>query len=396
MSLEKEQQGVGPIPITTATATTITTTTIMEPSTLSLRIKSFKDVEIHVPLHSNVSSVKAQVRSALGTGEDRYLRLICKGRLLAPDAAQLREFSVQDGDVLHAVLAAAGVRGGQQAALSRASVVHNNTSSGNGANGTNGNGTSSRSSTTLAAAFSNISNNNNNNNNTSQRRHRGTIVGPGGRVLRANSNSGDDGSSSSDDEETGGNTGQQRQQQRMGFDRLRSSGLSRSEITAIRAYFSRHVDRHVMTQTQQQQQQQQSTTTTTAVVPSDEPDLQRRRWLQEEEWMSLQGPSSEFRLNLNSNTVLRFPSVGGGGGGVDGSGGSGSGSGLLRSSVGTDRDFLWGFLLGFFVGFVMLVWVWMPTVPHKQKLGILTGISFQLALNVLRQQEDDEDLVDEE
>jgi hypothetical protein len=176
----------------------------------------------------------------------------------------------------------------------------------------------------------------------------------------------------------------------MGFDRLRaSSGMSRSEITAIRAYFSRHVDRHVAHLT--------NSTTATTDPSSSEPNLQRRRWLQEEDWMALQGPASEFRLNLNSNTVLRFPSIGGigglGGGGGTETGGSGL---LLRSSVGTDRDFLWGFLLGFFVGFVMLVWVWMPTVPHKQKLGILTGISFQLALNVLREQEDDEDLVDGE
>jgi hypothetical protein len=56
-------------------------------------------------------------------------------------------------------------------------------------------------------------------------------------------------------------------------------------------------------------------------------------------------------------------------------------------------DFIWGFCLGFFVGFVMLVWVWMPTVPHKQKIGILTGISFQLAMNVMRQDNED-DLVD--
>jgi hypothetical protein len=29
----------------------------------------------------------------------------------------------------------------------------------------------------------------------------------------------------------------------------------------------------------------------------------------------------------------------------------------------------------------------MPTVPHKQKLGILTGISLHLALSLLRNQE---------
>lgn len=38
----------------------------------------------------------------------------------------------------------------------------------------------------------------------------------------------------------------------------------------------------------------------------------------------------------------------------------------------------------------MLVWVWMPTIPHKQKLGILTGISFQLALKVLEEENVDE------
>lgn len=54
------------------------------------------------------------------------------------------------------------------------------------------------------------------------------------------------------------------------------------------------------------------------------------------------------------------------------------------SSAGTDKDFVWGFILGFFVGFIMLFWVWMPTVPHKQKIGIISGISFQLGLNLLR------------
>jgi hypothetical protein len=62
--------------------------------------------------------------------------------------------------------------------------------------------------------------------------------------------------------------------------------------------------------------------------------------------------------------------------------------------MGTDRDFLWGFLLGFFVGLFMLVWVWMPTVPHKQKLGILMGISLKVALSLLKNQQDEVDLDD--
>ncbi len=58
--------------------------------------------------------------------------------------------------------------------------------------------------------------------------------------------------------------------------------------------------------------------------------------------------------------------------------------------AGTDKDFVWGFILGFFVGFIMLFWVWMPTVPHKQKIGIISGISFQLALNLLRKSRQEE------
>ena len=144
--------------------------------------------------------------------------------------------------------------------------------------------------------------------------------------------------------------------ERMGFDRLRASGLSRQEITAIRSYFSRQVDTYI----------EENPTSA-----EEETDLMRRRLLQEDAWMQSQGPTSEFRLNLNQNNpLMRFNAE------------------LFPSRVGSDRDFLWGFLLGFFVGLLMLVWVWMPTVPHKQKLGILTGISLHLALSLLRNQEE--------
>ena len=139
---------------------------------------------------------------------------------------------------------------------------------------------------------------------------------------------------------------------------LRQSGLSRPEITAIRAYFSRQVDRFVAQHPQ----------------PDTEEDLMVQRRRHEDAWMAAQGPASEFRLNLNANNpLLRFPQQ----------------QELFRSSIGSDRDFLWGFLLGFFVGFLMLVWVWMPSVSHKQKLGILTGISLQLAMSLLRTKNDE-------
>ena len=43
---------------------------------------------------------------------------------------------------------------------------------------------------------------------------------------------------------------------------------------------------------------------------------------------------------------------------------------------------LQGFFLGFFVGFMMIFWVWLPTVSHKQKLGIMTGLCCHLVLKL--------------
>ena len=74
--------------------------------------------------------------------------------------------------------------------------------------------------------------------------------------------------------------------------------------------------------------------------------------------MTTQGPASEFRLNLNRNTLLRVAALSGEGGG----GGllrnttttttTGSNSGRQQGNMGNDRDFIWGFCLGFFVGII--------------------------------------------
>lgn len=185
------------------------------------------------------------------------------------------------------------------------------------------------------------------------RRLRGTGINSQGRIERL-PGAHDDAEEETDEEEN---------RERIGFDRLRTSGLSRQEIIAVRSYFSRHVDRYLLAN---------------PTLHADEEDTPRRRLLQEDAWMQAQGPASEFRLNLNQNTtLLRWPDPQ-----------------MFRTTVGTDRDFLWGFLLGFFVGFLMLVWVWMPTVPHKQKLGILTGISLQLAMSLLRSTDDEMNMED--
>ena len=385
-----------------------------------------------------------QLLNRYGYGyEYEYLRLICKGRLLAPDDSPLSEFKVVDNDVVHAVLS--------KASATAATTIGTATTGKPvllqpGSNCQQQQQRQQRQRQSLRSSSSSSSSSsaaNNNNSNSSipqllqhQRRRRqhpnrgvGTIVGPGGRVTRdTNTNNGNNeddntGSSSSDDDNdndeslglelrtiltgTQTRTRSRTRRERRGFDLLRGP-LSRQEITAIRTYFNRYVDRYVQQQQQQHQQSRDSNnnnsdsrnpnpsaaaaaTTTPSTLHMDEPDLRRRRLLVEEEWMRIQGPTSEFRLNLNQNTLLRFPSLdentgslsflrGGGNSSVI----NNSNSNIRASGVarpGHDRDFVWGFCLGFFVGVISLVWVWIPTVSHKKKLGILTGICFQLLLD---------------
>ena len=112
----------------------------------------------------------------------------------------------------------------------------------------------------------------------------------------------------------------------------------------------------------------------------------------EEDWMAQQGPASEFRLNLNQTAMLQYANRSNLFRYTNGNNNNNNNNGTNRPTptMGTDRDFMWGFMLGFFVGFVMILWIWLPTIPHKQKLGILTGLSFQLAFGVAQDEQEDE------
>lgn len=333
-------------------------------SQLTLRIKSSanltNDLTVSTERNATVEQLKENIRSALGTStQGRYLRLISSGRLMAPDTAGLDAFRLKEGSVVHAVLSAAGVRGGQQASLSRASQ------------------------------------------STPTRRYRGSGVGPDGLVIPRTS----DDDSDSDDAEEG--------RERLGFDRLRSDGLSRHEITALRIYFTRQVSRYnteqeFLARARQRPQphdeenpsNNNSTSSRTnnaassgetADNPSpsaDSGDVRIERERMEDRWMETQGPHSEFRLNLNSNNPLlasRFFNMQT----ASDSNGSRADDATLgglasRTSLGTDKDFIWGFVLGYFLGFMMMFWVWMPSVPHKQKMGILTGLCFQMTTKMMK------------
>ena len=194
-----------------------------------------------------------------------------------------------------------------------------------------------------------------------------------------------------------------------------------------------------------------STTNNSSSNNNDEEILTDRRRM-EDEWMSTQGPYSEFRMNLNTSNPLLLAAISGGAANVTedaaaamrlnaamGINPNGSRGGLFfrraaaavnaaavalevddeeeeeeeeeddlmfggtlnpngtyvpqagvhplymgpLPSAGTEKDFVWGFILGFFVGFIMLFWVWMPTVTHKQKVGIILGICFQLGMSLM-------------
>jgi len=306
--------------------------------TFLLRIKSSNassDVTLPTPSNQTVNQLKESIQQSLGqVSRGRYIRLIHSGRLLAPDNAPISNFKLKDGSVIHAIIAAAGVRGGQQAALSRPL--------------------------------------------TNRRRLRGAGVGSDGLIVSRRRDAGGGEESDEDDEDLEAGV------ERMGFDRLRADGLSRSEIGALRIYFSSQIDRFTEQRNALSDNEGGGDTEDDRRNDNnDEDDLdpdateRNRRFRMEDEWMETQGSHSEFRLNLNASNPLmnrRNMYLNSRPTGMDP---------MYTGPLGTDRDFLWGFVLGYLVGFMMMFWVWMPTVPHRQKLGILTGICFHMGLNIM-------------
>ena len=41
-------------------------------------------------------------------------------------------------------------------------------------------------------------------------------------------------------------------------------------------------------------------------------------------------------------------------------------------------------MMGFFLGVIMLFWLWERSVSHRQKMGILTGVTCQLSLRYMK------------
>lgn len=57
---------------------------------------------------------------------------------------------------------------------------------------------------------------------------------------------------------------------------------------------------------------------------------------------------------------------------------------ISHNQLGTSGDFLLGFLMGFVLGVLSLIWIWQRNVPRKQRLGIFLGFGCNLMLNTMR------------
>uniref|UniRef100_K3WU41 Ubiquitin-like domain-containing protein n=1 Tax=Globisporangium ultimum (strain ATCC 200006 / CBS 805.95 / DAOM BR144) TaxID=431595 RepID=K3WU41_GLOUD len=144
---------------------------------------------------------------------------------------------------------------------------------------------------------------------------------------------------------------------RRGFDRLRDR-LSREEIQALRLYFYPQLSLYI-SQAER--------------IPGE--SSEDRIYRLEEEWMDAQGPQSEFSLNVVPTARIAMDHQ------IDMTGMNNSI--LAADNEGTGTEFLWGFLMGLLLGVFMLLMLLDRSVPRKQKVGLLLGVSMNFFLSVV-------------
>ncbi|CEG38577.1 ubiquitin family [Plasmopara halstedii] len=144
---------------------------------------------------------------------------------------------------------------------------------------------------------------------------------------------------------------------RRGFDRLRDR-LSREEIQALRLYFYPQLSVFI-----------------SRAERIHGESSEDRIYRLEEEWMASQGPQSEFALNVVPTARIATDTQ------IDINGMSNSI--LAADNEGTGTEFLWGFLMGLLLGVFMLLMLLDRSVPRKQKVGLLLGVSMNFFLSVV-------------
>lgn len=140
-----------------------------------------------------------------------------------------------------------------------------------------------------------------------------------------------------------------------GFDRLRVN-MGQDEVQALRLYFYPQVAAQIA-----------------ASEVREGESAEDRIYRVEEEWIGAQGPQSEYILNvgplrMNNNTIAIDM--------LDGY--------TEEVREGTSVDFMWGFVMGLLLGFILLFWLWERSVSRKQKLGIVVGVMTNIFITILQ------------
>ena len=176
---------------------------------------------------------------------------------------------------------------------------------------------------------------------------------------------------------------------RGGFDRLRDAGLDEEQVSTLRSHFFAQVIELAP-----------------AFPRLDGEEESTRLARMEDEWMRRQPRMSEFAINIRplidqaraqGSSLASLASIGAAVGGVGAAAGAGAGAGAAAGGAGAAvmevfdsdpdgpwTDAVWGVFLGFFLGFLTLVWIFSEHVSAKQRLGAMVGIFLNMCLSVMR------------
>jgi hypothetical protein len=154
---------------------------------------------------------------------------------------------------------------------------------------------------------------------------------------------------------------------RRGLNRLLNEGISIDEVTAVRLSFRDSID---------------DMEDSVPMLPEEDPREYRLRL--EEAWMANQGSNSEFSANFPNLAHGDQDEMNDAARQWAGVLSRGYSSTEDESEIGSYRDFMWGFIMGSLLGFVMIFCVWDRNVSHRQKIGILFGIIFQMLMGAVQ------------
>ena len=309
----------------------------MNPIVVRIKQPSSGEVKIQMYLSSTVDQLLIKIRQEISESNDKNIRLIFMGKPLSPSCSTLGSFNINDNSIIHCFIS-----------------PHRD------------------------QALSNV--NANRNNNTNQ-------------IL--NALSGNYNNDNNNDEEN--NNSRHNNHNYRGFDRLLTV-LNVNEVAAIRTSFRSDVDalahrsdRIMIANDDNNNDNNNNNNSSSGSTRLESPEEFRFRM--EDEWMSQQGPNSDYAQNLavtiRNNMIYdnnsddnnnNFHSIFGSSNGI---------FGMSSTQEGGFQEFLSGFFIGFVLGFIVLFCVWDRHISHRHRLGLLSGVLLSLSLDLSREHKSD-------